>query len=118
MPTLTPGLKFILASILPPALIPASALFLLHRFHLIQIPPSIFLGVSTLSLPFYFFFNVVKREIRDRRAARRLGARMVPRVRGRLLGNWDVIVKMNDYIRNDYFGACVSFDTLSESFRY
>ncbi|KAG2143713.1 cytochrome P450, partial [Suillus clintonianus] len=70
----------------------------------ISLPPWIFLLGATSSLPIGFTLRLLYVGIIRRRQAARMGARLACTVKGKTIGNLDVMLKMVDRFKNGYPG--------------
>jgi hypothetical protein len=90
--------RLLLETILPTILAPPLLAAILLRFVSYWLPnaldylPSLLLYV--LSIPLCFILQVQMTEWKQRREAEKLGARMVPRIRGRWPGNLDILLRI------------------------
>ncbi|KIK67201.1 hypothetical protein GYMLUDRAFT_37268 [Collybiopsis luxurians FD-317 M1] len=99
MMLVTPGVNFlsrILAILVLFLFSAAAARRFLARYANITLSNSVFLAVTILSLPVLFTGRILLRDLKHKRHAAALGARPVPKVRGKWIGNLDVLKMMMD----------------------
>ncbi|KAH7929018.1 cytochrome P450 [Leucogyrophana mollusca] len=84
----------------------------------IIIPKWLFFILLGCSIPFIFFIRIKLGEISARRAAASMGARLVPCVQGKRVGNIDVMLKLFEYFKTGYPGDGVDdfISTLGNTF--
>ena len=107
MDCLTPGAVFLsrgFLTLLFPCTIIAGARFILDKEFGIFIPTWVIVTGTCLGIPIVMLVSVVWDEIHQRRRAAALGARLVPRVKGRWIGNIDVLFDQVDKTRNSFLG--------------
>ncbi|KAF5393251.1 hypothetical protein D9757_000767 [Collybiopsis confluens] len=100
---LTPGLTFIARILAGLGLFALGAVCvrrILDRYA-VFLSNALFLALSAVSIPALFAFLILLRDARHRWHAAALGARMVPKVRGKWIGNLDILKMMLD---NHYRG--------------
>ncbi|KAF9491473.1 cytochrome P450 [Pleurotus eryngii] len=107
MTVITPGIDFLLRGafvVIAPSVL--FAIFLNYIFHLIDIQVStvVIVLLGALALPVYAAFKICASDWKDRRQADRLGARLPPRVKGRSLGNLDVLRILIKDLGTGYIG--------------
>ncbi len=107
---LTPGLRLILRFFVN-NLIPVSSVWLLSRLltaynESLHIPTALVVLAAFLSIPATFSFRIVLKNLRTRRAAKRMGAILPPRWDGRSFGNFDLLQHTVDRFQNGYIGQC------------
>lgn len=60
--------------------------------------------IALLSVPAGVVFKIIWKEWADSREAEAMGARLAPRVRGKSLGNFDVLKVLMNYWKTGYPG--------------
>ncbi|KAF8516458.1 cytochrome P450 [Hysterangium stoloniferum] len=116
---LTPGVHFILTTILPILLGPSIVLHVIlvlisnHHWTNIILTPKITLFIYIFAPFFNYHATSTWTSLRVRRSARRLGARLAPRIQGYLPGNVDMIPRAISAGRTDYFGQYLA-DVLAQ----
>jgi hypothetical protein len=103
----TPGLTFLAQSLFLPVALPGTLILLIHHFDLLQIPTHHLFALFIASFPAYISFRIIKQDIQHARHAETLGARLVPKLKGRLPGNLDILRKLMYAERYGYPGAFV-----------
>jgi hypothetical protein len=105
----TPGIDFILRTLtrfgLPPILLSVVARALVREYGDYTIPTWVLISASLLSMPLIPITGIVGTRWYNRYHAWKLGARVAPEVRGKRIGNFDVLQMLEDSIQNDYLGA-------------
>ncbi|EIW83567.1 cytochrome P450 monooxygenase pc-3 [Coniophora puteana RWD-64-598 SS2] len=103
MMKLTPGLQYI-AQLLVAVVAPATALVLVaYRFGALSILPTWqTCALLAAAVPLAFFLKVSFDRFLQRRRAEALGARLVPCVKGRWIGNVDILRKFLQKAEEDY----------------
>ena len=105
----TPGLSFLAQSLFLPVALPGTLILLLHHFDLLQIPTYHLFALFVASFPAYISFRIIKQDIQHARHAKSLGARLVPKLKGKLPGNLDILRKLMHAERYGYPGAFTFF---------
>jgi hypothetical protein len=103
----TPGLTFVgraLLSLLFPCTFIAGVQYILNNQFDIIIPTWFLITVALIGLPVVMAIRVGIDEIKQRRKATAMGARMLPRVSGKWPGNVDLVVRQLENWRNGYPG--------------
>ncbi|KAL4257049.1 cytochrome P450 family protein [Pleurotus pulmonarius] len=107
MTLITPGIDFLLRGgfsyILPSAFF-AIALNYVSQSNNIPIPTFVHVLIGVFATPAYGLARVYTSEWKARREARRLGARLIPRVKGASVGNLDVLRKLMRNSEDGYPG--------------
>lgn len=114
---LTPGLRFILRFFVN-NLIPVSSVWLLSRLltvydESLHIPNGLVVLAAILSIPATFAFRVFFKNLRTRRAAKRMGAILPRRWDGCSFGNFDLLQHTVDRFQNGYIGQCARSESFS-----
>jgi len=108
----TPGLRLLFYGLSKLTILVTAIVIVLLRLcshFTVTVPLWFLIIVSTLSLPFYLISHYMWTEIRNRREAMRMGAVLVPRVKGKWwMGNLDVMNECVRHFQNGYIGECVS----------
>lgn len=110
---LTPGLRYLSGAALSfavPVICGVAVQLLSNKALDILIPTWIVIFGSLVIVPAEAGIRVFLTEWRDRREAAALGAQIVPKVRGKLPGNLDVVRKVKEAWKAGYPGACNSID--------
>ena len=102
----TPGLAFLAQNLVGPGL-GFTAGVLGTRYLSLPIPAWAIALLSLLSVPGRIVGGILWTEFRDRREAERLGARLVPRAKGKRFANLDVLEELLGHWRNGYPGTFV-----------
>ncbi|KIM86354.1 hypothetical protein PILCRDRAFT_816295 [Piloderma croceum F 1598] len=105
MALLTPGVIFLsrtFVSLLLPCLVIAAVRFILDDRFGILIPKRVVFGATVLAVPIITTIRSTWAQIKKRRRAAALGARLVPKVPGKRLGNFDVLVQVINNVRHGY----------------
>lgn len=100
---ITPGLAFLAQNLVGPGL-GFTACVLGTRYLALPIPAWAIALLSLLSVPGRIVGGILWTEFRDRREAERLGARLVPRAKGKRFANLDVLEELLGHWRNGYPG--------------
>lgn len=108
MTVITPGIDFLLRgafSFIAPSVL--FAVSLNHIFHLndIPVPTVVVVLIGALASPAYAAFKICASDWKARREANRLGARLIPRVKGGFPGNLDVLRNLMQDFETGYIGA-------------
>ncbi|KAG9217637.1 hypothetical protein CCMSSC00406_0003674 [Pleurotus cornucopiae] len=111
MTVITPGIDFLLRgafSYLAPSVL--FAVSLNHIFHLndIQVPTVVVVLIGALASPTYTAIRICASDWKARREANKLGARLIPRVKGRFPGNLDVLRHLMQDFETGYIGDGVA----------
>lgn len=109
MTVITPGIDFLLRggfSYIFPSVVFSVALNRASLSNNISIPTVALVLIGLLATPAYALVRVYTSEWKARREATRLGARLIPRVKGASWGNLDVLRKLMRNSENGYPGAC------------
>ncbi|KAF8631756.1 hypothetical protein AX15_002212 [Amanita polypyramis BW_CC] len=118
---LTPGIRFIASGAVyfsAPAIGAASIQFLVDRIYNIHLPTwAVALG-SFMTLPLGMYMRIFWKGWKDRRDAAAVGAQIVPKVKGKKFGNFDVQQTMNKVWEHGYLGDRFEdlFDSLGPLF--
>ncbi|KAG9217631.1 hypothetical protein CCMSSC00406_0003680 [Pleurotus cornucopiae] len=107
MTVITPGIDFLLRggfSYIFPSVVFAIALSHISHSNNIPIPTVALVLIGLFATPAYAFVRVYTSEWKARCEARRLGARLIPRVKGASVGNLDVLRKLMRNSENGYPG--------------
>lgn len=88
-----------------PVILGVTIQLLLNRALDVRIPTWIVLFGSLVIVPIKAGIRVFLKERRDRQEAAAMGAQMVPKVRGKLLGNLDIVRKVKEAWATGYPGA-------------
>ncbi|KDQ23685.1 hypothetical protein PLEOSDRAFT_1047931 [Pleurotus ostreatus PC15] len=107
MTVITPGIDFLLRggfSYIFPSVVFAIVLNHVSYSNGIPIPTVALVLIGLFATPAYAFVRVYTSEWKARREARRLGARLIPRVKGASVGNLDVLRKLMRNSENGYPG--------------
>ena len=110
---LTPGLRYLAGAALSlaiPAIGGVAIQLLLNRALDARIPTWIVIFGSLVIVPVEGGIRLFLKEWRDRQEAAVMGAQLVPKVRGKLLGNLDVVRKVREAWTTGYPGACSLID--------
>lgn len=107
--SLTPGVQFLIKTGLPvvlgPSLFVHALLILISRFSpAVAITPVILAYIYLLLVPACIFISSGISRYKDGLAARRLGARPIPRVEGILPGNIDLLYRGLSADKSEYLG--------------
>ncbi|KAF4568490.1 hypothetical protein EYR36_010502 [Pleurotus pulmonarius] len=111
MTVITPGVDFLLRgalSYLIPSVLVAVSLDYLLQLNDISVPTAVVVLIGALASPTYATFRICISDWKARREAKRLGARLIPRVRGSFPGNLDVLRNMMEEFENGYLGDGLS----------
>lgn len=102
----TPGIDFLIRNLLLYILLPATCIQVLLA------PPLAFLTTAFLQafvgLPLFLTAKIQYKEWVDAKEAERRGARLVPRAKGRWLGNYDLLTSLMEQWKNGYPGSSPS----------
>jgi hypothetical protein len=108
--TMTPGVVFLI-QVLPFFLVPVFSAVALQRILVLldvsTLPIWVYMVILVISVPSYVAFRVRHRTLSDLRDADAMGARLVPPVRGKLIGNIDIIPQMINSFKHGYIGKSV-----------
>jgi hypothetical protein len=110
---LTPGLRYLSGAALSfavPVMCGLAGQLLSNRALDVCIPTWIVIFGSLVIVPVEAGIRVFLKEGRDKREAAALGAQIVPKVRGEMFGNLDVVRKVKEVWKTGYPGACNSID--------
>jgi hypothetical protein len=101
MTVITPGIDFLAPSLvklsIPPILLTLAA----NYFGANYIPTWLVVSASIINVPLVSATKIIWTSFSDKRAAAALGARLIPVVEGKLIGNFDVL---KDLLRLSEFG--------------
>jgi hypothetical protein len=104
MALLTPGVIFLSRTFVLPCLVIAAVRFILDVHFGVFIPKRVVFGATVLAVPIITSLRLTWAQIKKRRRATALGARLVPKVPGKRLGNFDVLVQVINNVRHGYPG--------------
>ncbi|TFK72654.1 cytochrome P450 [Pluteus cervinus] len=97
MTLLTPGVRFI-GGYFATSIVPLAGAFALQHalahFADLLIPTWLLLTIAFISFPVISAFTIITKEIKDRRDAAAVGARLAPRAEGVYPGNYDILTTM------------------------
>lgn len=114
MTILTPGLAFISRILAFLGLFLYGAVTsrrLLEQHANVVVPTSLFVVISVVSLPGLITCRVLFRTWKHNREAAKLGARIAPKVKGKWIGNLDILWQMMDNYWTGYPGSVMVFDS-------
>jgi hypothetical protein len=107
---MTPGVVFLI-QVLPFFLVPVFLVVALQRILVLldvsTLPIWGYMIMLVISIPSYIAFRVRYRMLSNLRDADAMGARLVPPVPGKLIGNIDILPQMIDSLKNGYIGMGV-----------
>ncbi|KAJ3758543.1 cytochrome P450 monooxygenase pc-1 [Lentinula raphanica] len=105
MSFLTPGIVAIARALVFPGLLTAGVVILqrlIGKSTGIILPTWTLISISVFSLPVLSICRIMLKELRQRREAAALGARLAPRVKGKWFANLDVLKMMMDNYHTGY----------------
>lgn len=115
MTILTPGVVFISRTLGFLGIFSVGAVtsrHLLEQYASISVPTWLFLTISVTSLPGIITCRILYKDWRDRREAARLGARLAPKMKGKWIGNLDILRDMVNNFWTGYPGTLAIFSIL------
>lgn len=120
---LSPGVAYLTRGLLSVVVPAASSVIIVVRLASlkgIRISPWLISAVVLGAVPLGFAAYVLADGVSQKRKANRLGARLVPRIHGKLPGNLDKVVKMVLRNENEYLGtafiSCIPCSCFTESY--